>query len=77
MAIFKRRIFYFHMLEGFYFAAFFFFHVATLCTFSICVLFLCCFPSLFLLFPCVCVCLLALSLLVPEDRGDMSFENVP
>jgi hypothetical protein len=44
-----------------------FFQVVTLCMFSICVLFLCCFPSLFSLFPCVCVCvcvcLLALSLL--------------
>jgi hypothetical protein len=33
-----------------------------MCVFHLC-FFLCCFPSLFLLFPCVCVCLLALSLL--------------
>jgi hypothetical protein len=39
----------------------FFPHVVTLCMFSIYVLFLCCFPSLFLLFPCVCVCLLPLA----------------
>jgi hypothetical protein len=54
-----------HMLKGIYFAAFFsaFFHMVTLCMFSICVLFLSCYHSLFLLFPCVCVCLLALSLL--------------
>jgi hypothetical protein len=49
------RIFYFHMLEGFCFAVFFSrghtLHV------SICDSFLC-FPSLLLLFPCVCVCLL-------------------
>jgi hypothetical protein len=62
------KIFYFCMLEGFCFAAFLFVcllpfyfslppHAVTLCMFSICVLFLCCFPSLFLLFPCVCVCL--------------------
>jgi hypothetical protein len=68
MAIFKCvRYFYFHMPEGFCFAArffaFYFLHVVTLCMFSICVLFLCCFPSLFLLLPCVCVCLFALSLL--------------
>jgi hypothetical protein len=48
----------FHMLKGFCFAAFLvrclFFHVFTFCMFSICVLFLCCFPSLLLLFPCVC-----------------------
>jgi hypothetical protein len=52
------KIFYFHMLEGFCLAAFFlpfFFHMVTLCMFSICVLFLYCFPSLFLLFPCVCL----------------------
>jgi hypothetical protein len=41
-----------------FFGSLSFFHVVTLCLFSICVLFLCCFPSLFFLFPCVCVCLL-------------------
>jgi hypothetical protein len=53
------RIFYFHMLEGFCFAVFsaFFSRGHTLHV-SICDFFLC-FPSLFLLFPCVCVCLLA------------------
>jgi hypothetical protein len=47
----------FHMLKGFWFAVyFFFFHVVTLCMFSICVLFLRRFPSCFFvfLFPCVC-----------------------
>jgi hypothetical protein len=34
-----------------------FFHVVTLCVFP--PVFFLCFPSLFLLFPCVCVCLLA------------------
>jgi hypothetical protein len=57
------RIFYFHMLEGFWFAAFFclFSHVVTLCIFPF--VFFLYFPSLFLLFPFVCVCLLAFSLL--------------
>jgi hypothetical protein len=52
------RIFYFHIPEGFCFAAFLvrcLTYVVTLVMFSIYVLFLCCFPSLFLLFPCVCV----------------------
>jgi hypothetical protein len=51
------RIFYFHIHEGFCFDATFlpfFFHLVTLHV-SICVLFLWCFPSLFLLLPCVCL----------------------
>jgi hypothetical protein len=64
------RIFYFYLHEGFCFVAFFFFpffprghtlHV------SICVSPPPCFPSLFLLFPCVCVCLLALTRLPLHD----------
>jgi hypothetical protein len=75
-------ILYIHMLEGFCFADFF------LCLFSrghtlhvsICVLFLCCFPSLFLLFPCVCACLLALSLLfvdIWQTASDIWKKNIP
>jgi hypothetical protein len=50
------------MLEGFCLAAFFgsmpFFHMVTHCMFSICVLFLCCFPSLlFFFFVSLLVCL--------------------
>jgi hypothetical protein len=40
----------------FWFAAFFF-NVVTLVMFSICVLFLCCFPSCLLVSSCLCVCL--------------------
>jgi hypothetical protein len=49
---------YFHMPEGFCFAAFFFFHVFTLCTFSF-VFFLCCFSFVNFVVSCVYVCLLA------------------
>jgi hypothetical protein len=57
------RIFYFHMLVGFCFAAFFlpFFHVVTVCMFPFVF-----FSSVFLRYFCsflACVCLLALSLL--------------
>jgi hypothetical protein len=61
-------IFYFHMLGGFCFAAFFylFSHVVTLCMFPF--VFFSCFPSLFLLFPCVFLCLLFLCcLFVQQD----------
>jgi hypothetical protein len=61
------RIFYFILLEGFCFAAFFFYLFFT-CLHSACFhLFLCCFPSLFLLIPCLCACLLALSLLLQRS----------
>jgi hypothetical protein len=58
MAIFRCvGYFYFHMPEGFCLAAFGslpFFHVVTHCMFSICVLFLCCFPSLFCCLSVLC-----------------------